>query len=189
MSDLQPTHTQTLPATNVADILSFHPPGYLSGVINIIGVPYTSAMPIVALPEALTVLPPLTQSSDVDSFQQNALAFVTGVSKSIPYALQQAYLGNVMTQPREARIRLLTRTQDEAGFLKAGKEGALKLLLLYGTEDRLISGKEVHKVLEGWKGIEVVVFEGVDHLVWLAEPEQFREKVLGWVNRVLNSPK
>ncbi|KAL4247321.1 AB hydrolase superfamily protein [Abortiporus biennis] len=160
---------------NVTDILSFHSPSYLSGIIFIAAFPYTTSLPSVASPFGLTLIPPLLSNNSVPHFQIYSTNFVEAIlqpSFNPPYLIRLSLLGSLLTQPRACAQRLLTRSQDEKGFLEAGK-GGLPLLILEGEKDVL------------WKDMKSVSFEGGSHMFFMEFPDRFREEVLGFVRRVV----
>ncbi|OCH85852.1 alpha/beta-hydrolase [Obba rivulosa] len=182
----------SLGCTNLTDILSFHPPSYVSGLILITGFPYTASVPLVATPFALSVIPPFTSTADTPLFQSTALAFVNGLtapSTPLPHHTRQVLLGDVMVQPRVCCMRLLARTQDPKGFFEAGRAG-LPLLIVDGLEDGIVQGPKMVEAVnakehlpgyEGWKNLEVAKIAGAGHMPYFEKPEEFREAVLRFV--------
>lgn len=168
--------------TNVADILSAHPPSYLSGVVYITPVPYMGpVLQQVASPAALACLPRFLQTEDVTVFQETALQFLDLCSKSCPQPLRLACLGSIMVQPRAVTLRLLSRTQDETGLLKAGRESDLPLLIIEAKADAIIGGDEVRSAMDGWRNLKVVEIDGADHMPWVGHPDIVRQAILNWV--------
>ncbi|EMD35722.1 hypothetical protein CERSUDRAFT_124390 [Gelatoporia subvermispora B] len=186
----------SLGCTNLSDILSFHPPSYISGVIVITGFPYTASVPHIATPFALGVIPPFTSTGDTPLFQSTALAFVRGLtapSFALPHATYRALLGDVMLQPRMCCARLLGRPQDPKGFFEAGKAG-LPMLIVDGPEDVIVYGGRMVDAVnsrdhldgyEGWENLEVVKIAGAGHMPFVEKPDEFREAILGFVTKVL----
>ncbi|KAI0795894.1 Alpha/Beta hydrolase protein [Abortiporus biennis] len=179
---------------NVTDILSFHSPSYLSGIIFIAAFPYTTSLPSVASPFGLTLIPPLLSNDSVPNFQIYSTNFVDAIlqpSFNPPYLIRLSLLGSLLTQPRGCAQRLLTRSQDEKGFLEAGK-GGLPLLILEGEKDVLVLPDSCAKACnqvdgsdEQWKDMKSVSFEGGSHMFFMEFPDRFREEVLGFVRRVV----
>jgi len=178
---------------NMADILSLHPHSYISGAILISGFPYISSLATVCKPYGLTLIPPLTATDSVPNFQDAAIKFITSLTSPpyrMPHPLRQAALGDIMVQPRICSARILTRTQDEKGFLSAGEKG-LPLLIINGKEDLLVNGEANAKACregsgrkKGWKDLKVVVLDNVGHTPFLENPELFRKEVLDFVRRI-----
>ncbi|KAK7039421.1 putative oxidoreductase ephD [Favolaschia claudopus] len=175
----------SLGATMITDILSFHPPSYISGVIYVAALPYMGpTLAQVGSPACLVTLPALMQTTDVDQYQTNAIAFAELTHDALPYDYYLACLGNSMVQPRGVTMRLLARTQDESGLLKAGREGGLPMLDIHGAKDRIIVKEAVLKAIEGWGNLTVVDVEDAEHFIWLSKPDRFRKEVLSWVARI-----
>jgi pimeloyl-ACP methyl ester carboxylesterase len=138
----------------------------------------------VASPAALACLPRFLQTEDVNMFQETAQEFLDLCSTTCPQPLRIACLGAIMLQPRAATLRLLSRTQDETGLLKAGREDGLPLLFIDAKADAIIRGAEVRNAVDGWRNLEVVEIEGADHMPWVGHPDTVRQSVLDWVKVV-----
>ncbi|KDQ22839.1 hypothetical protein PLEOSDRAFT_36899 [Pleurotus ostreatus PC15] len=180
----------SLGATNITDILSFHPPSYLAGIIYVAALPYMGpVMAKVGTPDILGCLPALMQTTDVDAFQNAAISFIDRLSSSMPHNLRQACFGNYMVQPRAVTLRLLTRVQSEEGLLEAGRSGGLPMLAVLPKKDQVVYGAETLKAVDGWKNLHVEELDNGDHMPWLSEELAFREAVLRWTNRIFHGLK
>ncbi|KAJ7711987.1 Alpha/Beta hydrolase protein [Mycena metata] len=172
----------SLGATFITDILSFRPPTYISGVIYVGALPYMGpTLSKVGSPACLVTLAPLMQTANVDSYQEAAIAFTDLTYPSLPYDFYLACLGNSLVQPRGITVRLLSRTQDTAGLLKAGRESGLPLLSVHGTKDRIIVRDAVLDAIAGWKDLTVLDIADAEHFVWLSKPDEFRTQLLDWI--------
>ncbi|KAF4583996.1 hypothetical protein EYR40_002494 [Pleurotus pulmonarius] len=175
----------SLGATNITDILSFHPPSYLAGIIYVSALPYMGpVMAKVGTPDILGCLPALMQMTDVDAFQNAAISFIDRLSSSMSHNLRQACLGNYMVQPRAVTLRLLTRVQSEVGLLEAGRNGGLPMLAVISKKDQVVFGEETLKAVDGWKNLHVEELDNGDHMPWLSEEVAFRDAVLSWTARI-----
>ncbi|KAF7328808.1 putative oxidoreductase ephD [Mycena venus] len=177
----------SLGATFITDVLSFHPPSYISGIIYVAALPYMGpTLAQVGSPACLVTLAPLMQTADVGAYQTNAIAFaeLTHAPGTLPYDFYLACLGNSLVQPRGITMRLLGRTQDESGLLKAGREAGVPLLSVHGAKDRIIVRQAVLDAVQEWKNLTVVDIEDAEHFVWLSQPDKFRSEVLSWIARV-----
>jgi pimeloyl-ACP methyl ester carboxylesterase len=173
--------------TAATDILSFKPPSYISGIVYVGALPYMGpTLMKVGTPTCLATLPGVTQTTNVDDYQTATIAFAQLCHSSLPYNYYLACLGNSVVQPREVTGRLLGRTQDETGLLKAGRESGLPMLVINGTKDKIIVRAEVLNAVEGWKNLSVVDIDA-EHFMWIDQPEIFRREVLDWVGRVVSS--
>ncbi|KAJ7139973.1 Alpha/Beta hydrolase protein [Mycena crocata] len=178
----------SLGATFITDVLSFRPSSYISGIIYAAALPYMgSALVKVGSPACLMTLGPLMQTTNVDDYQTAAIAFAELAHPSLPYTFYLACLGNSVVQRREVTVRLLGRTQDNTGLLKAGRESGLPLLAIHGNNDKIIVRDEVLNAVEGWKNLTVVDIEDAEHFLWLSQAEKFRQEIMEWVNRVCTS--
>ncbi|KAJ7027546.1 Alpha/Beta hydrolase protein [Mycena alexandri] len=175
----------SLGATIIADILSFRPPTYISGVIYVAALPYMGpTLGKVGTPACLVTLAPLMQTANVDDYQQAAIAFADLTHTSLPYDFYLACLGNSLVQPRGITVRLLSRTQDNSGLLNAGRKYGLPLLSVHGTKDRIIVRDAVLDAIEGWKNLKVLDIEDAEHFVWLSKPDAFRTELLEWIAHI-----
>ncbi|KAJ7688999.1 alpha beta-hydrolase [Mycena rosella] len=175
----------SLGATYITDILSFKPPTYIAGIIYVAALPYMGpTLAKVGTPACLVNLGPLMQTTNVDEYQAAAIAFAELTHASLPYTYYLACLGNSMIQRREVTVRLLSRTQDPAGLLKAGRYSGLPMLAIHGAKDRIINREEVLNAVEGWKNLSKVDIDDAEHFIWISQPGKFRQEVLDWVARV-----
>lgn len=189
--------------TNLADILTFHPSTYLSGIVIMSGFPHTGTIPTIGTPFSLALLPPLMSSDNVPMYQKTALDFISALiapstaasphaDQIFPHRLSRALVGDVMVQPRVCTVRLLARTQDAAGFYAAGAAG-LPLLIINGSEDLIVNGAETVKSVrpegsaEGWKDLEVVELRAAGHIPFVERPEEVRKALIGFSERVLRT--
>ncbi|KAJ6558249.1 Alpha/Beta hydrolase protein [Mycena capillaripes] len=175
----------SLGATFITDILSFKPPTYISGVIYVGALPYMGpTLAKVGSPACLVTLAPLMQTANVDEYQAAAIAFAELTHASLPYDFYLACLGNSLVQPRGVTVCLLSRTQDESGLLKAGRDDGLPMLSVHGAKDRIIVREAVLDAVKGWKNLTVVDIEDAEHFVWISQPDKFRTELLSWISGV-----
>ncbi|KAG5716588.1 putative oxidoreductase ephD [Termitomyces sp. T112] len=170
----------SLGATNIADILSFQEPAYLSGIIYIAPLPTMGNISQVMSDVCHECFPPLIENHDVDAYQEASNTFVSLCSTFMNHSMRLACLGSFLLQPRFVAMSLLSRTQGEAGLLRAGKEFGLPLLVFLGKKDDLIINEEIISWTSDWKKARVVEIDG-DHTPWLGNPVLFRREVLDWV--------
>ncbi|KAH8105165.1 Alpha/Beta hydrolase protein [Cristinia sonorae] len=180
--------TWSLGGLTVTDVLAHFPPRYLSGVILLAGYPSAGGVLKIATPSALALIPPLLDPTNTIATAQSFIAsFTAPESPQLSYTMQQAMLANIVTQPKGCTVHILTRTQDEAGFWAAGKEG-LPMLVITGTVDPLVDQEGTRKFFEGtedkqWKDIQFVSLEGVGHMPFWERPAKVRDTMLGFVAR------
>ncbi|KAF8885172.1 Alpha/Beta hydrolase protein [Infundibulicybe gibba] len=171
----------------ITDVLSFHPPEYLSGIIYIAAIPYTGpAAYKIGSPASVDCITRLFKPTSVPDFQSAAQMFMSicaGTGHTFPFPLYQICLGNAILQPAEVTWRLLNRTQDETGLLRAGREGRLPLLFLYGTKDEVTKYEPVLDAIAGWVRLDTRTMEA-GHTIWLDKPTEFREAILQWTRSV-----
>ncbi|KAF8915012.1 Alpha/Beta hydrolase protein [Mucidula mucida] len=179
----------SLGGTHLVDILSVHPGSYLSGVIHLAGVPYMAGIPIAGTPLALNCLPHLAQTTDVVAYQDAAIRFAKGCSPGASWGVITQLLGQMMMQPRAITQYIITRTQDEKGFLKAGAEG-LPFLSVGGAEDVMIDWKAAAPLMDGFTNKKYVEIkgEGADHMPWLAHSDEMRGHIVHWIEEVRKRP-
>lgn len=173
---------RSLGGTYITDVLSFKPPTYIAGIIYAAALPYMGpTLAKVGSPACLLPLVPLMHATSVEEYQTAAITFLELTHSDLPYTYYLACLGNSIIRRREVTTRLLGRTQDEAGLLKAGRETDLPLLVIHGTTDRVIIRKEVFNAIEGWRNMTVVDIDNAEHFLWISQPEKFRREVLTWI--------
>ncbi|KAF9467592.1 Alpha/Beta hydrolase protein [Collybia nuda] len=171
--------------THITDVLSLHPPSYLTGVVYISPLPYMGPiLQQVASPAVLACLPRFLRTDDVNIFQGTALEFLDLCSQTCPQSLRLACLGSIMVQPRAVTQRVLSRTQDQTGLFKAGEESGLPFLLFDARADAIIDGKAVRSAVAGWRNLKVVEIDGADHMPWVGHPQVVRQGILDWVKGI-----
>ncbi|KAF9016189.1 alpha/beta-hydrolase [Hymenopellis radicata] len=179
----------SLGGTHLVDILSLHPGSYLSGVIHLAGVPYMASVPIAGTPLARSCLAPLAQTTDVVAYQEAAIKFAKGCAPGASWNVITQVLGQMMMLPPAVTQRVIARTQDEKGFLKAGAEG-LPFLSVGGDEDILIDWKAAAPLMDGFTNKKFVEIkgEGADHIPWLTRSDEMRGHIVSWIEEVGKSP-
>jgi pimeloyl-ACP methyl ester carboxylesterase len=168
---------------NICDILSFHPPSYVSGVIFVTA-PYVATILSGGTYDSFGPLSGLFTLVSVPDFQTAANTFgriLFMLENAPPYNFQRALVGEVMHQPRHAAIHTVTRTQDATALLAYGKEGTLKALVIDAKEDAIVKPGTIMKTMGEWKDLEVVEIAGSGHMPFMEKPVVFREEVLKWI--------
>ncbi|TCD61979.1 hypothetical protein EIP91_007643 [Steccherinum ochraceum] len=181
----------SLGGLTITDILSNNSPDYLSGAILLAGYPSSTAVYKLAAPPALAMIPPFRNTTSIETLQATAqdflAAFTAPGSTPLPFILQQALLGNVLSLPRGCMEHILMRTQDETHLWNAGKSG-LPMLAVNGTEDPLVDGAASAKMLQSeWKDITIHSVKGAGHMPFWEKPAEVREIMLSFVRRVVRS--
>ncbi|KAJ6496417.1 Alpha/Beta hydrolase protein [Mycena sanguinolenta] len=169
--------------THVADILSFHPPSYVSGIIYDAAVPYTDVLFNVTTPAAQALVPGLLPTTNVTQFQVAYIDFINLCHPALDWDFYLACLGDGVVQPRAATELIVARTQNSTGLLQAGTSEGLPLLTIFGTADQLIIQQAVLDALAGWQNLTVVTLSDAEHFTWISQPELFRAAVLNWTNQ------
>ncbi|KAF8883046.1 Alpha/Beta hydrolase protein [Mucidula mucida] len=160
----------SLGATHIADVLAFHPPSYLSGIIHLAAVPYITE-DAVAKPS----------SDAMKSLISNAgISFIDLCTDDASFELQAVCRGYVLAQPGPVAQLVLGRTQNVTGLLTAGEQG-LPLLALAGTDDLALNGSISYTFMEPFKDKEFVSIEGADHMAWLTDKDLMRETIVAWI--------
>lgn len=182
----------------LADVLAHKPASYISGAILMAGFPYIASIPKVISSNGLALMAPLMSANSVPSFQDTALTFIgclSSPSNPLPHLLRQAFLGDVMVQPRACSAHILTRTQDPKGLFDAGEAG-LPYLIINGEEDPLVQSKESERALRepaekegytGWKDLKAVLVKDSGHMPFWEKPDVVRKEVLEFVRRISGS--
>lgn len=181
-------------ATQIPDILSHHAPETLRGIINIAGIPSKSSIfpkgdsVGTGLPYSLGILPKLIAPPSVEVYREAVFALLEGFSAHYTFADRQAAIGSILCTPPSSIATMMARTQDETALRTYGTK--LDQLVIYGKKDRVVNVPEVVRLLQKdikWERLTVVVMEGnVDHIPWYVDPEQFKKKVVSWIQTVLD---
>ncbi|KAJ6484094.1 Alpha/Beta hydrolase protein [Mycena sanguinolenta] len=171
--------------THVADILSFHPANYVSGIIFDAAVPYTDVLFNVTTPAAQALVPGLLQTTNVTQFQVGYIDFINLCHPALDWDFYLACLGDGVVQPRAAAELIVARTQNSTGLLQAGTTEGLPLLTIFGGADQLIIQQAVLDALAGWQNLTVVTLPGAEHFTWISRPVLFRAAVLNWINQIV----
>ncbi|KAF7326494.1 putative oxidoreductase ephD [Mycena venus] len=153
-------------ATHIADILSFHPPSYISGIIYDAAAPDMDSLFSIAAPGPVALL---------------ILISSTSATPALEWNFYLACLGDGVVQPRAATQFLFTRTQNSTGLLQAGTSGALPLLAIFGANDKVVMEQPILNVIAGWQRLNVTTLPNAEHFTWISQPVLFRQTVLQWI--------
>ncbi|KAJ6462081.1 Alpha/Beta hydrolase protein [Mycena sanguinolenta] len=165
----------------IADILSFHPPSYISGAIYDAGVPYLDALPNIGAPAGFAVVPGLNQTTNVTQFQSSFIDFINLCHPALEWNFYLGCQGDGLVQPRAILNLSFTRTQNSTGLLHAGTSGALPLLAIFGGDDKVVLKQGILDAIAGWQNLTVVTLPDAEHLTWISRPVLFRATVLNWI--------
>ncbi|KAF8144778.1 Alpha/Beta hydrolase protein [Mycena galopus ATCC 62051] len=171
----------SLGAALLADVLSFHPPSYISGIIYVAALPYMAALPNLGSPTAFAFVPGLTQTTNVTEFQAAYIDFINLCHPALEWNFYLECLAGGMVQPRAASDLILARTQNSTGLLQAGTSGALPLLAIFGQDDKIVLKQGILNAITGWKRLTVVTLPDAEHFSWISQPVPFRTTVLEWI--------
>ncbi|KAJ7174097.1 alpha/beta-hydrolase [Mycena crocata] len=154
-------------AAVATDVVSHLPPGTLSGVVYLGGLPCTGEiLGEMAAPLLSAALPGLLSKDDVSAFQSSAALFTEKLfaqPDTVPYRVKSLYMGHSLTP--EIMALSLTRPMDVEKLWTAGRDG-LPLLMIEGTVDghRAGAAKTAEDVLKShFTNFECVWLEGRGH--------------------------
>ncbi|KAJ7746296.1 alpha/beta-hydrolase [Mycena metata] len=174
-------------ATVATDVVTHLPPGTISGIIYLAGVPGTGVAPEMVAPALLELFPAFLSDQSVIAYQI-ATAVVTdrlfAHPETVPYAVKAFYLGQRLT-PAIMGFSL-SRAMDMDSLWKAGQDG-LPLLVIEGTEDghRGGSAKNVDEVMRPhFKNYENVWLEGRGHALHYESPDEIVELLITFTKKV-----
>ncbi|KAJ6541410.1 Alpha/Beta hydrolase protein, partial [Mycena capillaripes] len=170
-------------ATHITDILSFHPPTYISGIIYAAPAPDMSSLFNIGSPAILALVPTVIQTTNVTQFQAGLINFINLCHPALEWNFYLACLGDGVVQPRAAAELAFTRTQNSTGLLQAGTSGALPLLAIFGADDKIVIKEAVLDVISGWQRLTVITLPDAEHFTWISQPVLFREAVLQWITQ------
>ncbi|KAF7335096.1 putative oxidoreductase ephD [Mycena venus] len=142
--------------THIADILSFHPPNYISGIIYDAAVPDMASLFNVSTPAADALQPGLLTTTNVTQFQATYIEFINLCHPALEWNFYLACLGDGVVQPRAATALLFSRTQNSTAVLD---------------------------VIAGWQRLNVTTLPGAEHFTWISRPVLFRATVLQWISQ------
>ncbi|KAF7341617.1 putative oxidoreductase ephD [Mycena sanguinolenta] len=167
--------------SQIADVLSFHPQSYISGIIYDAGVPYQSALPTIGSPAGFAVVAGLNQTTNVTEFQSGYIDFINLCDPALDWDFYLACLGDGVVQPRAILNLSFTRTQNNTGLIQAGTTGALPTLAIFGGDDQVVLKQGILNALAGWQNLTVVTLPDAQHFTWISRPVLFRATVLNWI--------
>ncbi|KAJ7821962.1 Alpha/Beta hydrolase protein [Mycena olivaceomarginata] len=172
----------SLGGPHIADILSFHPSNYLSGIIYDAAFPSMDTLFTVGSPAVLPLVPGFLETTNVTQFQTTIIDFINLCHPALEWNFYLACLGDSMVQPRAATELVLNRTQNSTGLLQAGTSGALPLLAIFGANDKLILKQPVLDAIAGWQKLTIVTLPNAEHFTWISRPVLFRTTILQWIS-------
>ncbi|TRM64730.1 Alpha/Beta hydrolase protein [Schizophyllum amplum] len=175
----------SLGGTIVTDVCEHIGADALGGVILIAAVPFLSMLPKVVSPQILGYIPGILEKSDVKKSRQTAVEFGKTLfldAESIPFATRLAWMGSILLQPPETSGLVVSRTQNEAKFLEAGKSG-LKVMCIHGEQDvQRTSGMAVVEQLRPYySNVKVVAIDQSGHSVFYEKPAETNKAFLEFV--------
>ncbi|KAK7012409.1 putative oxidoreductase ephD [Favolaschia claudopus] len=169
-------------STHIADIFSFHPANYLSGIIYTAAIPDTTDLLTIVSPRLLPLVLGLTNNFDVTNFQKLWISFINLCHPALEWSHYLACLGDIVVLPPLTVLRIITRTQSKTGLISAGKSGSLPVLAIFGEDDKAIQRNRMLDVLDGWKNLTVVDIPKAEHIGWVSQPVKVRMTVLRWIS-------
>jgi len=168
-----------------ADILSYHGPDAISGVIIAGGFPWRSMHGEVANPWIVEFIPRLL-ANDLEQWGETAKAFVescVAYPDDMPQLTKYAWMGGVSGQHPQVRLLALPRGQDENGLLSV--KDTLPFLVLHGTMDKHVLGDKLEKFMhDHFKNVEFHMWDHCGHAPFFDRPEEFNKTTLEWVNKI-----
>ena len=138
-----------------------------------------------ALP--LSFLPSFQTTTDVYSAFSGRVKFVESCfndPKSVPSTILTGLLGSsILTTPKDIEL-IFGRSQQPDGLWAAGQAG-LPLYILYGTEDKHMTGERlIEHVQPYFTNLEHRKVEGGSHTLFYEHQDIFVESILKFATRV-----
>ncbi|EMD37083.1 hypothetical protein CERSUDRAFT_137532 [Gelatoporia subvermispora B] len=163
------------------------------GCIAVAALPYVGPiMRVVGLPTIMSMLPGITCESDVALFLHTKAQFIDSMiaaPEALPYALRNAWFGQLCAVPPRVAQRLVSRPQDPQGLFEAGRRG-FPLLSITGTHDLHVNGQALVEELQPYfKNLDTHVIEGGAHTVYYDHPDEVVDVSLRWLDKILVSPQ
>jgi pimeloyl-ACP methyl ester carboxylesterase len=174
-------------AAVATDVVTHLPPGTLSGVIYLAGIPATSIAGDMAAPPLIAVLPGLVSTDSVLAYQAASEIFVDRLFadvESVPYAVRCLHMGHSLT-PNIMGLSL-GRPMAIEHLWQAGKAG-LPLLVVQGTLDkhRAGSAKGVDEIMRPhFKNYQIIWLEGRGHALHYECPNELVEILIKFTTKV-----
>ncbi|KAK7045134.1 putative oxidoreductase ephD [Favolaschia claudopus] len=172
----------SLGGTHVADILSFHPANYLSGIIYDAAIPDMAHIRTISSAATASFILKSVQTSSILQLQEAYIDFINLCHPALEWNFYLACLGDAVIQPRLVTQFVINRTQSSTALLKAGRSGELPLLAIFGADDKAVLKQPVLDVIKGWKKLTVSTLPHAQHFTWVSQPVLFRETVLKWIS-------
>lgn len=149
-----------------ADVVSHISPNPLAGIIWLAPIPYLGpVVQSVSTPGITSFLPNLFETDAATAFSARIrfIDYLFADSTKVPFQTKNQWIGSSIRQSPELAGFLFGREQDPKALLEAGRKG-LPGLLVYGTEDKVVSGEAIVDTLKAdFPELKVKVLEGVGH--------------------------
>jgi len=183
----------SLGAAIITDICAHLQPPPISGAIAISGPP--SKEPKLAAvaftSRCLSYVPGLMSTTDATLGLNARRGFVDACFRSpesVPFAVRAAWFGYTMLQT-PSQLEIGTIRQQDSSKLLHMRKGDLRLLVLYGNEDKLVDGAAAVEELKAEKyfgdvDIEVKVIEGGSHSLFIDNEEEMVDALVEFVESV-----
>ncbi|KAF7330212.1 Alpha/beta-hydrolase [Mycena venus] len=187
VNPLSHAHASYSIAAVATDVLTHLPPGTLSGVIYLSGVPSTSTVGEMAAPPLVSVLPGLVSNESVSAYQAAAAVFTERLfaqPDAVSYAVRCMHMGHSLTP--EIMALSLSRPQNIDKLWEAGQAG-LPLLSIQGTLDGHREGgpKSIDDIMRPhFKKYESIWLEGRGHALHSECPNEVVEHLITFTKKV-----
>ncbi|KAI5117030.1 hypothetical protein M0805_002246 [Coniferiporia weirii] len=183
----------SLGATVAADMASYLPDGTLVAIVHLNAVPYMG--PILQRSNTPTIAKVSPGLYGEDSVQASVKSIPDLFDaqfidpSTIPWELKCLWTGMASCQTPAHRTFISTRAQDPTRLLELGKNG-LPLLILNGTEDKLINSKVIVAEMQlHFKNLEVSWIEkGGDHAVFYENAGEVIDAITKFARMELTNP-
>ena len=180
-------HTAVPPlGTILVNITNHLPPGYVRGMVYTGGAVPTRPLHAQYISPWLVQTLPGILSPDAGAANKCAVLFVDALfarPQDAAYEDRVRWLGEIMLAPPATRAyaEAQSRELDTAKWASAVK--GMKILVIQGSEDRLVDGRKLEKVLRGEFGerMTFVWIDGAGHMPHWEKTELHDEAVLKYI--------
>ncbi|KDQ09600.1 hypothetical protein BOTBODRAFT_137566 [Botryobasidium botryosum FD-172 SS1] len=179
-------------ASVFVDIYALHGNGVVSGIVYLAGLPYTSILPSIVTAELTTLLPEITQDTNVTLYDSAEVEFLNTLVYNqtvLDFRTRTSWLGLAGFMPQVVKNNLAARTQDPSRLFSVGGP-VLPVLFVAGAQDGVANDTLLVQTLQPkFQKFQLLWLPESGHTVWLEEFEEVRARVLTFVNSIVGGGK
>ena len=173
-------------ATVISDILTHNGLDAISGIVYTGAIPHSRAASVLD-PRAMELVGPQVQYTDVESAMTGRINWVNNCFSdppTLPWGKYSALLGSAASMSPTVFTLISSRVQNTDALAAAGGNG-LPVLIIHGTNDKMVVGPEVEKLVREWfTDVEAQYVEEGSHTVFWEHESVFVDSIVKFAQRV-----